>query len=243
MTAFSLLIGLGASLGLLRVLQTAPASSRTRWLTAGLITQAGALIGARAGFVITNPNYFKTHNVEIVNLSTGGLSWPGALAGALLIGWLSLILLKLPMLEGFDRLSRLLLPLALFTWLGCWQAGIAYGRPLMAGTRWGMLMTDESGMQTLRLPLQPLAAVSLIFLMGTAELLLRNASRPGLKAGMIGLVFSLHALLISIFRVDPVQHWLSYRLDSWAALLFCLVMLVFLIFILARKPHGLEKSA
>ncbi len=241
MTPFSLLIGLGASLGLLRVLQTAPASSRLRWLLAALITQIGALVGARAGYVISNLGYFKTHTQEIAALHMGGLFWPGALAGALLFGLITLLLLKLPVFEGLDRLMRMLLPLSLFAWLACWQAGLAYGRPLSAGTSWGMLMTDESGMRTLRLPLQPLAALSLILVLGAVEMLTKKMLRPGLKAGMIGLVFSLHAVFFSWLQTDPIQHYLSFRLDTWAAALFSLASLAFLIFILIRKPQGSEK--
>ena len=243
MTPFSLLIGLGATLGLLRVLQNAPESSRIRWLLAALITQAGALVGARAGFVLTNLGYYQTHGSEIASFVSGGLSWPGALTGGLGVGRIILGLFKLPILEGLDRLFRMLLPLALFTWLACWQAGIAYGRPLPAGTAGGLMMMDESGMQTLRLPLQPLAAASLILLLGTAEWLLKKAERPGLKAGMIGLIFSLHAVFFSWMRVDPVQQYLSFRLDTWAAALFSLAALLMLIFILIRKPQRLEKPS
>ena len=101
MTPFSLMVGLGASLGLLRVLRVSPAATRLRWLTGGLITLAGALIGARAGFVIAYHQYYFAHTQEILRIDQGGLSWPGAIIGAILFAWIGLLILGFYLLQFF----------------------------------------------------------------------------------------------------------------------------------------------
>lgn len=240
MNPFSLLIGFGATLGLFRVIQDLNSSNRLRWLLVSLATLFGALIGARAGFVVAYSSYFSRHLNEIVQITKGGLSWPGALAGLLLFAWLLFATCKIPILTGLDRLSRLLLPLGTAIWLAGWQAGIAYGKLLPSGTWWGMLTTDDSGMRALRVPLQPAATISLLIIIGLCEILLRQSKRPGIKSSVIGCVFSLHTLLFSFMRDDMVQHFLGLRLDTWAALFFCLVSLIFLSVILLDKPKSSE---
>lgn len=240
MKPFSLILGIGAIFGLLRVLQGSPPAARLRWLAVGLLTLTGALIGARVGFVAAYSAYFRTHLQESFQLTHGGLSWPGALAGAVVIFCLSARLLRLPLLEGLDQMSRILLPMAVAVWLGSWQSGIAYGQNLPAGTWWGIQTMDESGLTSLRVPVQPAAALSLLLVLGFCEWLIRDSKHNGLKSGIIGVVFSIHALLFSFMRMDSVQHFLGLRLDTWAALFLVLAALVYLA-VLLRKAQQSKK--
>ena len=229
MNFFSLFIGLGASLGLLRVLQVSPAATRLRWLSAALITLIGSLIGARIGFLIAFHQYFAEHPREMVRFDLGGLSWPGAMAGALLFAWLGTRLLGFSPADGFDRLSRMLLPVAVAVWLGAWLSGVAYGQPLPAGTWWGLQAPDESGLVSLRVPVQPLAILSLLLVLLVCEGLTRHVKKKGVKAAWLFFAFSVHSLLFSFLRYDSVQTLFGLRLDSWAAiglLTFTSIMLV-----------------
>jgi len=237
MIPFSLIIGIGASIGLLRVIQNTPADSRFRWLGAALIGLTGGVIGARIGFVTAYAAYFTNHSDEIFQITKGGLSWPGALTGACLFAWLGLVICKLPRLSGFDRLNRMLLPFGLAIWLAGWQAGIAYGQLLPGGTWWGMFITDDTGMTALRVPLQAAAILSLTLLMIISETLVKNFKRPGLQAGILASVFTLHSLLFSLMRVDAVQRFLDLRLDTWAAAFLFLSSLVILIIAISRKDR------
>jgi prolipoprotein diacylglyceryltransferase len=243
MNGFSLILGLGATIGLLRLLQSSPEATRIRWLVAGLITLFGGLVGARLAFVVIYHVYFSTHSAEILKINLGGLSWPGALAGAILFGWLALKILGLGMADGADRLSRILLPVAAAVWAGAWLTGSAYGQPLPAHPWWGMNMPDDAGITTLRVPLQPAALISLVILLASSEFLLQNAKRKGIKAACSGFILSIHTLLFSFMRYDSVQHIIGLRLDSWAALFWSLVFL-FLIFFFAvkRKPRQLIET-
>jgi prolipoprotein diacylglyceryltransferase len=235
MSLFSLILGAGGSLALLRLLQHSAAKQHLRWLAAGLLTLAGALLGARLGFIAAYHTYFSTHSQEISHLTLGGLSWPGALAGFILFAWISLLLLRLPHLEGFDRLSRMLLPLATAIWLAGWQAGIAYGQLLPENTWWGLRFTDESGLTALRVPVQPAAVVSLLLVLGLIEWLIRNTQKNGLKAGVIFFVLSLHSLVFSFMRYDSVQRLLGLRLDSWAAIFFSVFTFLFFAIVFIKK--------
>ncbi|MPM73792.1 hypothetical protein SDC9_120777 [bioreactor metagenome] len=119
-----------------------------------------------------------------------------------------------------DRLCVMFLPLSLATWLACLLEGSAYGIVVPQGTWWGMRVLDETGIYSLRSPVQPLAAFSLLVFLGLAELLLRKTSRPGLRASLLLLVFCLDMLLFTFMRADPAQSWLGIRIESWAALIY-----------------------
>ncbi len=235
MTLFSLILGAGGSIALLRLLQHSPADRRFRRVTAGVFSLAGALLGALIGFTAAYHIYFSTHTAEISRLTQGGLSWPGAQAGAILFACLSLLIFRLPFLEGLDRLSRMLLPLATAVWLGGWQAGIAFGQLLPPGTWWGLMIRDESGLTALRVPVQPAAVVSLLLILGSTELLMRQVKKEGLKAGVTYFVLCLHSLLFSFMRYDSVQRVFGFRLDTWAAVFFSASACIFLVIILIKK--------
>lgn len=243
MNLYSLILGVGGSIALLRIVSKTSAELRFRWLLTGLITMAGAILGARMVFAAAYQVYFSTHTQEIFRITMGGLSWPGALAGAILFAWLSLLVFRLPHLEGLDRLSRMLLPLATAVWLGGWQAGIAFGQLLPAGTWWGMMLRDESGLTALRVPVQPAAVVSLLLVLGLIEWLLRSTQRDGLKAAVSFFVLSLHCLLFSFMRYDSVQSVFGLRLDTWAAIFFTAFASLFLIIILFKKKIPITSKA
>lgn len=240
MNLFSLILGAGGSIALLRVLQHSPAGQRFRWLTAGLISMTGALLGARIGFVAAYDTYFSTHTQEITRITSGGLSWPGALIGAILFAWIALLVFRLPKLAGLDRLSLMLLPLAAAVWLGGWHAGIAFGQLLPAGTWWGMMLRDESGLTALRVPVQPVAVVSLLVVLGLIEWLIRHTKRDGLKAAVSFFVLSLHSLVFSFMRYDSVQNLFGMRLDSWAAIFLTALSCVFMVIMLLKKQTSIS---
>ena len=242
MSSFSLIVGFGAVVAMLRLLLEAQAATRIRWLIAGLITQFGALIGARIGFILANGGYFLSHKIEVFQISKGGLSWPGAVAGLLLFAWIGLRLLRLPGLAGMDLLSRMLLPIAVAVWLAGWQAGVAYGQTLQAGTWWGIQTADETGLLTLRVPVQPAAVLSLFIMMGFCEWMTRSAKRLGLRAAISGTVFSIHSLLFSFMRYDNIQRFFGLRLDSLAAIVLVLASLVWLILVFKKSAPQLDNG-
>ncbi|MCX6056268.1 MAG: prolipoprotein diacylglyceryl transferase [Chloroflexi bacterium] len=237
MNFFSFLLGCGASLGLIRVLTCSRKTERIRWLGAGLIVLLGALIGSRMVFVLYSFEYYRSRPVEALNVFQGGLSWWGAILGAIFFTYFLKGLFRGSFRFGLDKFSLLLLPLGTMVWVGCWQAGVAYGRVLESGTWWGMMIKDEAGAQTLRVPVQGLAVLTLLIGLGIVEFLIRPVELAGVKAGVVGLTFSLHGTLFSILRADPVQRLLSLRVDTWAAVLFVFGSALFLFIILKQQKR------
>lgn len=218
--SFSLLLAIGASFGLWRLALTSPTAQRLYWLLTGLLSLLGALLGARITYVLEHLHYYNLYPQQILQFWQGGLSWEGALAGALLSIPLAAHVWQWDFWRICDRLCVMLLPVSLATWLACLLEGSAYGIALPQGTWWGIRVLDESGLYSLRSPVQPLAALSLLVFLGLAELLLRKTNRPGLRASLLLLIFSLDMLLFTFMRADPAQTWLGLRIESWAALIY-----------------------
>jgi phosphatidylglycerol:prolipoprotein diacylglycerol transferase len=235
---FSLIIGFGASLSLLRVMQKAGFDKLKFYLGAGWVVLLGCLIGARVGFVVSHAAYFKLHSSEITQLWNGGLSWAGAYAGGLLFALLIALIFRRDIPTMLDNLSVMTLPLGAAVWLGCWQAGIAYGKILEPGTWWGVLSRDEAGIILLRVPVQLAAAITLVILLAIIERLSSGIRKPGIKSSLVGFTFSVHMLAFSFMRIDPMQTWQGLRIETWAAVLFILVFTGVGIFQIAqnRKP-------
>jgi len=55
---YSLILATGASFGLFRIALAVPSAQRMDWLLAGLFTLFGALVGARAGYVLEYLSFF-----------------------------------------------------------------------------------------------------------------------------------------------------------------------------------------
>jgi len=235
--AFSLILAIGASFALWRVALASPSAQRNHWLTAGLISLTGALLGARTAYVLEHFYYYSLNPGQIVQFWQGGLSWIGALAGGVVILPLSTLLLQWPFWLLPDRLSRMVLPLGIATWLACWQSGVAYGIALTDGTWWGIRALNESGQIGLHSPVQPLAALSLLAFLGLLEWLLAKTKITGLRGSLVFLVFSAHMLVFTFLRADTAQTWLGLRIESWAAIVYTLLGIVSTIIIwLKQKP-------
>jgi phosphatidylglycerol---prolipoprotein diacylglyceryl transferase len=225
-SAFAFLVGLGASLGLWRVIQRVPRWQASRWMNSALITLLGSLLGSRIVYVAFHTSYYAAHRLEAVEIWKGGLSWPGAVAGGL-VGLVAVATIwRLPIALLADRLMPLASPLAIAVWLGCWQSGISYGGRLPPGAWWGIPTRDETGAVYTRFPVQPLAALTLVIFFWWLELKSFPREHPGRLASLAGLGLAVNLLIFSFLRADPSQLWIGVRPDVWMALglgLFCLL--------------------
>lgn len=241
MNEFSILVGIGASLGLWRLIKIAPTDQVPQWLNAGFLTLLGCLIGSRLFYVFVYSAYFSRHLIEIPQVWLGGLSWPGAAAGGLLAMIGISITWHYPLIKLADHLVTMIPTLTIATWLASWLAGCGYGAIVPAGSFWGVPSRDESGIFTPRVPLQCLAALSLLIYFGWLELFAPPLKFPGQKASLAGLGLALNLLIFSFLRVDPSPFWNGFRPDSWAAIMLCLLCL--LIFFLTSLPRLKNRSA
>jgi prolipoprotein diacylglyceryltransferase len=197
-------------------------------------------MGGRLAFVAVQWSYYRDHLPQTLRLD--GLAWPGALLGGLLaLAWYAQWV-KRP----FAILAEALLPLAatfsLGAWLGCWQAGCAYGPPVDAW--WGLPARDELGVLLPRWPVQLAGAVLTVVWMALLERVrLRQESAGRTAAGYcaaLGLLGgSLLMLALSFARADPAPVWQGLRLDSWAAAGFAGLGVVWIAHIWIKDVQGL----
>lgn len=235
MVSFAFWVGIGASLGLWRLSKSVPQRQRNTWVNIGLYVLVMVLVGSRVSYVLVNRSYFASHPLDALMLWEGGLTWPGAIAGLFLaliylaviyrsprtgrvsVGWLA------------DRLYPLLPPLAITAWLGCWQAGVAYGFRAPEGAWWGVPAVDENGEMLLRWPVQLAAALSLLFFFALLERRFKPLRPPGRLSGLALTGLLLHLVAVSLLRADPSPTWNGLRVDLWAAIIYLALYLTFLI--------------
>jgi prolipoprotein diacylglyceryltransferase len=217
---FSVLLALGAALGLIWVAWETPRSEQSTYLNTCVWVLVGALVGGRVAYLVVHWEYFQDDIIEITQVWLGGLAWPGALAGGLVTIMLVAWFMGIPLGSLADGMLPLLASLSVAVWLGCIFVGCAYG-PEVDGW-WGLPTRDEWGDNKNRLPLQLIVVLLTIgFFWGIERLRQhRQGLVPGLAAclGLGGLSLSL--LSASLLRADPYPLYNGIRLETWGALLF-----------------------
>jgi phosphatidylglycerol:prolipoprotein diacylglycerol transferase len=226
LTDYSMLLGTGAVVSLLRLARVTPRARRNRWLLAGWGILLLSLAGARMGYCLERFPYFARHLLEGFAFWQGGLNWQGAVVGGFAALFLVNRLSKIPFLVLLDTTSVMLLPLAVTAWLGAWTEGVAYGMALPPGTWWGLPSKDVYGQVGLFAPLPLGASLSLLILIGMVETGAVRFKRKGVMGAMIWLIFSLIMLLFTWLRADPSPTWLHLRLETWFGLVLTGVFLV-----------------
>ncbi len=212
--SYALFLGVGAALGLWRVAQAAAPDEALRRVDGALWVLAGALVGARLGFVFSHSAYFQAHPAEMLLLPAGGLSAPGALLAGLGAGVCTARHSGWALRPWLDDLARLAFPLAAAALLGAWLHGVGAG----AAAGWGLPAPDELGVTARRVPVQLLAAL----LLGLCTAAGERWARPGAQAAWTALALGLSLLLAEGLRAQPDWSWLGLTLDSWTALVLIL---------------------
>jgi len=230
---FSILLGLGAGIGLAWVVLSSPRKQAHNRLTAGLWVLFGGLLGARVVFVTLNWPYFQAHLGESVLFFLGGLAWPGALAGGLLALGIYAWINHLPLRSLADAILPLVAGLAVSAWLGCWLEGCAYGPATNAW--WGLPGKDEWGAAAQRVPTQLLGALMTLLVIGLLDWSRKWLHRSGLAAALALLGLSLELFGLSFLRADPAPMWNGVRLETWVALGFAVI--AGMAIIITSLPH------
>jgi prolipoprotein diacylglyceryltransferase len=215
---FSLLIALGAVLGLSWALLLASAEHRQAVFQLGLWALLGAGIAGRAAYVAIHWPYFQLHPTEIAQVWLGGNFGAGALIGGICAYLIAAALMRENLGARAGDLLPLLTAVAASAWLGCWVNGCAYGP--VTDAWWGIPVRDVWGDVASRWPLQPVSALLTLLLFweidqGRARGRIRA---PGLAASLEGVGLSLLGTLVASLRVDPVPLWRGFGLDGWCSL-------------------------
>jgi phosphatidylglycerol:prolipoprotein diacylglycerol transferase len=216
MSLYSIMLALGALVGLLLVSWRAPQKERIRYLDAGVLTLLGALVGGRVFSIVVNLNYFATHPGEIFQIWMGGFSGIGALVGGVLMIFLLALLWRFPLGALADTLIPLAGTLVIAAWMGCWLDACSYGAPSSAW--WALPTGDEWGVTSDRVPVQLIGALATLLVIWLldwgGQRLPVNGS--GAAMGLFGMSSVLFGL--SYLRADPTLIWNGLRLDAWGAL-------------------------
>ncbi|MEW6648910.1 MAG: prolipoprotein diacylglyceryl transferase family protein [Chloroflexota bacterium] len=218
MNLFSLLVGIGASFGLLLAARSAPPGAELRRVGGGLLVLLAALTGARAGFVWLNPHLFQADGWAALRAWEGGLSFPGGLAAAVLAVGLVALAQGESLAHTADGLVVMFVPLGVMVWLGCGAAGCAFGAALSEQYPWSLPVMELDGSLTYRFGLPYLAAPGLLVFAWLAEKIIAGSRVPGLRASALGLAIGLHILLFTALRGDDPPRFQDVRLDTAAAL-------------------------
>jgi prolipoprotein diacylglyceryltransferase len=230
MQYFSILLGVGALLGLLLLVWRAPKKETERYLDAGLWILFAALVGGRALAVAVNFNYYQAHSGEIIQVWLGGISGVGALAGGMVAIIILSIWWKLPAGKLADTLLPLAGAIAITAWLGCWADRCGYG--LLSELWWAIPGRDEWGVLANRVPVQLIGAILTLVLLWLLDWASKHISIPGLVA-TIGL-FGISAVIFSLsfLRADPIPILNGLRLEAWAAIGLMIISLTAVVVLL-----------
>ena len=196
------MIGIGASIGIWRIYQTAPLEQRSEYLNDGLLVQFMMLVGSRLGYVVQYWHYYRSAQREIFLLEQGGLTLWGAIAGGFLGFVIVVLISERQVFQIADAISPMLPPLTIFTWLASWRMGVAYGEIAPREAWWTLPSVDEFGQLTYRFPLQIAVAVATLL-----PFLWLETAKPfngivGMQAAMSVLVLGGVLSMFTLQRAD-----------------------------------------
>jgi phosphatidylglycerol---prolipoprotein diacylglyceryl transferase len=238
---YSLILGFGSTIGLAWTAWRAPLQKVTNLTVAAFLCLVGILIGARAGFVIANWNYFQPHWNEIPQFWLGGLTGTGGILGGI-ISLVGIARFRKEQLGSLaDGLMPMIVALTATAWLASWEAGVAYG-PLNAHGWWAVPALDESGALALRWPVQLLGAVLSLVIFGIIDRFRPHYSQPGKASSLVITGLAATWLGLSFLRADPIRSWMGWRLDTWIYLVMLLISIgICLITFLYHKEMTIVK--
>lgn len=213
--------GLGVVAGFLIIAWYAARQDRERmgaWLDASMGALVGATVVGRIMHVLLEWEYFERYPEESWRVWYGGISWHGALLGALIGAWVVCKLRKLSFLEFSDGLA-LALPLMLMSgWWACRRVGCGCGIPIETtedvSTWLAGFLPDAQGNIELRLELQIFGVWVSFGLLLLAVLLTLKNWLPQVRLWLLLFLTGVGMFISGFFRGDEAEMVLGRRLDQ-----------------------------
>ncbi len=215
----------------------------------------GGVIGGRAGYVLSQREYFVYYPREVWQLWRGGLSWHGAFLGGVLVlliwhtlrAWLtprppdgSPRRLPPPLLALTDALAPGMALGSAFAWLGCFLAGIAHGVVSYGPLTYDL--PDLYGVYARRFLTQPLGAVWNLIVLGLLLASGRRSRQGSLTFAGLFLAFG-GDLLLGFTRGDETLYWGAWRAGQMIDAALVVVGLVGLILVWQQRAQQPEEKA
>lgn len=241
MNPFSWWIGLGAVFGLWNLARNAQPGQAVTRVNSGLVILTASLVGARLSYVALGFPYYFTYPLQIIQIWRGGFTWPGAVIAGLISIWLISRNQKCSFGRAADQHVSMLPPLIILTWMGCWQAGCAYGARMPDNILWAFPAVDETGQSLPRFPVQLIAAMLSLDFFWRVESSHLRPDQPGRRASLAGLALFSVLTLVSFLRADSAPRLLGLRYDAWLAAV-CLVICIGAFIIISQKFEKLSPA-
>jgi phosphatidylglycerol:prolipoprotein diacylglycerol transferase len=204
-----------------------------RGLDASLWAFLVGIISARLGFVLLHLNYFKLNPKESIWFWDGGLSWIGAVLGALVGIAIFALINKQRFWPLADTIAVAAPILGFACWFGCLFDSCAYGKIADAGLLTPP-STDMFGVEASRWPVQGTGAIINLFIF----LILLNIRQRAPKDGILSMIslslISAGNLFLYFFRGDSIRLVNGYRLDALATIALLIISIIVLIVMLKR---------
>ncbi len=212
--SYTLLLDLGvlSALGVLYWRARRKAARPDRWVDGALVALALGVLGGRTGYVAAHWTYFQDRQSQILKYWLGGLSWHGALIGALVGLAIYCRVRKLAYWRLADELAGVAPLVGAAAWLGCLLAGCSYGREVGQAHWMAADLPDLFGVWALRYSVQ-LVAAGWSLAVAVVLWALRESSPAGARTGLFLLLYGAGLGLVDPLRGDMVPQWGAWRLD------------------------------
>ena len=216
-----MVLALGAGLALTWVAARHADLPPTDVLDVALVAVLVGVIGARAGYVTVNWDYYRSHTNEIAQVWQGGLVWHSGLAGGVIGAAVASAWRKLDLRAVLSALTPGLMAGVALGWIGCYLAGAAYGREVFPGDRWWFLAADLPDMYGLRNPrfatqLLGAAWAAVCFGMSNVECRMSNGrfAAGGTRFAVAMMFYSAGMFVLGFMRGDAAPMLGAWRLDQ-----------------------------
>ena len=184
----------------------------TMWIDGALAALVVGVAGARLGYVFAHRTYFQERPGEIARLWLGGLSWHGALVGALIGLALYCLVRKIYFWHLADELALVAPLVGAAAWIGCLMSGCASGREISGPCPLAAELPDLFGQWIFRVNVQLLAAGWSI-LVAIVLWVSRERLARGMTLGLFLFLYGSGLAVIDAWRGDAVPHLGVWRLD------------------------------
>jgi phosphatidylglycerol:prolipoprotein diacylglycerol transferase len=183
------------------------------WLDGALVALVLGVLGGRIGYVGAHWAYYQDKQGQILKYWLGGLSWHGALLGALVGLAVYCHVRRVPFWHLADELALGAPLVGAAAWGGCLLAGCGYGREVPDAHWLAADLPDLFGVWALRYNVQ-LLAVGWSLAVGVVLWALRDAVPAGARAGLFMLLYGIGMGLVDPLRADTPPQWGAWRLDA-----------------------------